>query len=163
MAKPLSTSVEVPADVETTWRLMTGPSWPQAQDAALHDGSTLVSSEPTPAGGATLVVSRLLPDGIPGFMQAFTPKDGRVTQTDVWEPASGGCRRGTWNASFPGSPGTIEGRTTIEPTATGCRWHVEGSVRVKVPLLGGRIEAFLAPLVERLVDKQGEVLVAQLS
>ena len=83
MAKPLSTSVDVPADVETTWRLLTGPAWPQAQDAALHDASTLVSAEPTPAGGATMVVSRLLPDGTIGRMAVASAVRGQGIGAEV--------------------------------------------------------------------------------
>lgn len=158
MSTTFTSTVSVPADVETTWQALTGPTWPQAQDAHLHDGSVLVSSDATPDGGAVITVSRRLPDKIPGFLQRFTPKDGRISQTDAWGPAVDGVRRGTWSASFPGSPAEIRGEMSIEPVPAGSRWTVLGSVQVKVPLVGGRIEAFVAPLLGKLVDKQGEVL-----
>lgn len=158
MSKPLSTSVELDADVETVFAALTGPSWPAALDARLKDGSTLVSAEPTPGGGLRVVQSRRLPDGIPGFLLRFAPKDGTVTQTDVWGPATGGVRVGTWEVTFPGSPGTIKGDTRVEPAGAGSRWVVTGTVTVGIPLVGGKAEGFLAPLVEKLVTKQGEVL-----
>ena len=156
--KPLSASVELPCDVETTYATLTGPWWPELMAERLHDGSALVEAAPTADGGARLVVSRRLPEGTPGFLSALLPQDGRVTQTDVWGPAGDGARRGTWSATFPGSPAALSGQTTVEPTAGGSRWTVRGSVTVKVPLVGGRAEGFLAPLVERLVQRQGEVL-----
>ena len=161
MSKPFSTTVDVPTDVEQAFAALTGPSWPAALDAALHDGSTLVEAAATGDGGARLVVSRRLPDGIPGFLAAFVPRDGRVTQTDVWGPATGGTRRGTWQVTFPGSPGEISGENVLEPAAGGTRWSVTGTVRIKVPLVGGRAESFLAPLAGRLVTRQGEVLAGE--
>ncbi len=158
MGRALSVVVDVEADVESVFAALTGPGWPQALEARLHDGSRLVSCDPTPEGGVRLVQSRLLPDGVPSFLRRFLPKDGTVTQTDTWGPAEGGLRAGTWEVSFPGSPGEVAGRTRIEPHGDGCRWVVTGTVQVSVPLLGGKAEGFLAPLVERLVGTQGEVL-----
>lgn len=162
MSKPLSTSVDVPADVETTWQALTGPSWPQAQDARLHDDSRLVSTAATPEGGAVVVVSRRLPDAIPGALKKFTPADGRVTQTDSWGPLVDGVRRGTW-AVMPASPAAIRGEMTIEPTAAGSRYTVTGTVQVRVPLVGGKLEGYVAPLIEKLVGTQAEVLRDQVS
>ena len=161
MTKPLSAGVDVPADVETVWAVLTSAAWPLALDAALRDGSRLVSAEPAPGGGLVVVTSRALPDGVPGFLRSFMPADGRVTQTDRWEPAQDGVRRGRWDVTFPGSPGVIGGDTTVTPTGTGSHWVVSGTVQIKIPLVGGKTEGFLAPLLERLVARQGEVLRGQ--
>ncbi len=158
MTKPLSASVDVPADVETTFAVLSGRTWPELMAQRLHDGSRLVEATATPDGGARLVSSRKLPDGVPGFLSAFLPADGRTTQTDVWGPAVDGVRRGTWSVTFPGSPGEVTGDNVVEPTATGARWTVTGTVRITIPLVGGRAEGFLAPLAEKLARRQGEVL-----
>lgn len=163
MSKSLSASYDLPADVETTWQLLTGDRWAPALAARLQDDSRTVRSETTPDGGAVHAVSRRLPDGIPGFLQSFVPKDGRVTQTDTWGPARDGVREGTWEAAFGGAPGEIRGTTRLEQTAGGCRWIVEGHVKVRIPLVGGKAEGFLAPLVEKLIGKQAEVLRSELA
>ncbi len=158
MSKPLHAEVEVDADVPTVFAAMTGPDWSPANDARLKDGSTQVSREELPDGGVRVVQRRNLPAGIPSFLSRFAPKDGTVTQTDVWGPEVDGVRSGTWEVAFPGSPGEIRGSTRVEPSGTGARWVVEGHVKVGVPLLGGKAEGFLAPLVEKLIGRQGEVL-----
>jgi hypothetical protein len=158
VSKPVSAAVDLPADVETVFAALSGPSWPELMAARLHDGSRLVEGGPTPDGGARLAVSRVLPDGVPGYLAPFLPHDRRTTQTDVWGPARDGVRRGTFAVTFPGSPGEISGEHVLEPAAGGTRWSVTGTVRIRVPLVGGKAEGFLAPLVERLVVKQGEVL-----
>jgi hypothetical protein len=145
-------------DVETVFRLLTDESWAQRKDDALHDGSRVVRREETPDGGVTLVVSRELPSGVPGFLERFLPKDGRVTQTDAWGPAADGSRSGTWSVDIPGAPARLGGSMRLDPTATGSRYVIDGTVEVKVPLIGGKAEGFIAGMVEKLAAKEGDVL-----
>jgi hypothetical protein len=105
-----------------------------------------------------LVVSRSLPDGVPGFLERFLPKDGRVTQTDDWGPAKGGTRSGTWRVEIPGAPAQLGGTMRLEPTPTGSRYVVDGEVKVKVPVIGGKAEGFIAGMVEKLAAKEADVL-----
>lgn len=149
---------EVPAGVEPTWQALTSERWPAALDARLRDGSELVERSVTADGGLRLVTRRTLPEGIPAVLLRFAPADGTVTQTDVWGPAADGQRRGTWSVEFVGAPGSIGGALAVEPAGDGARWVVDGQVMVRVPLVGGRAESFLAPLVEKLVATQAEVL-----
>jgi hypothetical protein len=158
MSRPVSADVAVAADVESAWRALTGPGWPVALDAALRDGSRLVGDEPTADGGMVVVVSRRLPDGVPSAVQHLLPRDGRVTQTDTWGPAVDGARSGTWSVHFAGAPGNVGGQLALTPGPGGCTWSVRGTISITVPLVGGRIEAFLAPLIEKLVVRQGQVL-----
>ena len=158
MSKPVHSEQTSTGDVQTVFRVLTDESWAQRKDDALHDGSRVVRREETADGGVTLVVSRELPDGVPGFLDRFLPKDGRVTQTDVWEPASGDHRSGTWSVEIPGAPTRLGGSMRLEPTPTGSRYVIEGTVEVKVPLIGGKAESFIAGSVERLMAKEGELL-----
>ena len=158
MSAPLSAAIDLPTDVETTWAALASPSWPALLADRLSDGSAVVRADPTPDGGAVLVTTRELPSGAPPSLQRFVPPDGRVTQTDTWGPALDGVRRGTWQVVLPGTPGQVDGDMSVEPTGTGSRFSVTGRVTVRVPLIGGKVEGTLAPLVERLVHRQGEVL-----
>ena len=162
MSRSLSAAIDLPADVETAFRLLTSEAWPQALAAQLHDESELLSAVATTDGGMQVSIRRRLPEGVPGFLKRFLPADGRVVQTDAWRPAVGGGRTGSWSVTYPGSPGELGGEAALTPAGDGCRWTVEGSVRMPVPLLGGRIEGYVAPLLEKLVLRQGEVLQAQL-
>jgi hypothetical protein len=163
MARPVSAAHDVPAGVEQAWAVLAGPQWPVALAAALSDGSELVAHEPTPDGGVRMVTRRRLPEGGPSFLRRFVPADGTVLQTDTWGPEQDGVRAGTWEVDLGGAPGAIGGRYRVEPAGTGSRWVVQGEVAVRVPLVGGRAEAFLAPLVETLLARQAEVLRAQLA
>jgi hypothetical protein len=105
-----------------------------------------------------LEVSRELPEGVPSFLSSFLPRDGRARQTDDWAAAEGGVRRGRWTAEIPGAPAAVGGTMRLEPSGTGTTYVIEGTVKVSVPIIGGKAERFLAGMVERLTEKEAEVL-----
>jgi hypothetical protein len=156
--KPVRSEHVVAADVETVFGLLSDESWARHKDDALHDGSQVVRREERPDGGVTLVLSRELPAGAPGFLERLLPKNGRVLQTDEWRASQNGVRRGTWRAEIPGAPARLGGTMRLEPTDGGTRYLVEGEVEVTVPLVGGRAESFIAGMVEKLARKEAEVL-----
>jgi hypothetical protein len=164
MSKPLHSENAIPADVEAAFAVMSTERWPQAKDATLRDGSRLVRRDETPDGGVTLVVSRELPAGIPGFLEKLLPKEGRVTQTDVWGPSEGGVRSGTWDVDMPGAPARMGGTMRLEPDgAAGCRYVVDGTIEVKVPLVGGKAEGFVVGMFDKLSAKEADALRAAVS
>lgn len=163
MSKHLSCSHDSPADVETVFAALAGQGWAPRRAEVLHDDSQMVRRDVAADGGVTLVVSRALPDGAPGFLQRFLPSDGRVVQTDAWGPDQAGIRRGTWRAHLPGAPAEIGGRMRLEPIPTGTRYTIEGEVRVKVPLIGGKAEGFVVDMICRLTDKEHDVLQGMLT
>ncbi len=160
--KQVRSEQQSPADVDTVFRTLTDQTWADIKAARFHDGSRTVRREEKPDGGVTVVVSRELPAGVPGFLQRFLPKDGRVTETFDWGPEQGGTRRGTWHVDIAGAPARLGGTMLLEPTASGSRYVVEGTVDVKVPLVGGKAESFIAEMTERLAAKEADLLRASL-
>ena len=158
MSKKFSVSYDIPADVETTYAAISGERWAEGKAAALNDGSAVVSREVGAGDAVTLVVSRKLPDGIPGFLQKFLPSDGRVTQTDSWSAAKEGVRGGTWKADTPGSPVKVGGTMRLEPAASGCRYVVEGEIKASIPLIGGKAEDVAVGMTKKLTASEAEVL-----
>ena len=158
MSKRMHAEHDIDADVDSVHALLTSERWPAAKDAALKDGSRVVRCEPTADGGAVLEVSRELPAGVPGFLERFLPQDGRVTQTDTWDPPDGDVRRGTWTVHTPGAPVTMGGTMRLEPGPQGSRYVVDGEVQVKVPVIGGKAEGFVVGMFEKLSAKEAEVM-----
>ena len=158
MSRPVHSDQQNQGDVEAAFRVLSDESWAQRKQEALRDGSRVVRREDKADGGVVLVVSRELPAGVPGFLERFLPQDGRVTQTDDWGPEQGGTRSGTWKVEIPGAPARLGGTMRLEPTPTGSRFVVDGTVEVKVPLVGGKAESFIAGMVEKLAAKEADVL-----
>jgi hypothetical protein len=158
VSKGLHSEHVIGGDVETAFAVLGSESWAEHKDAALKDGSRVVRCDRTPDGGVTLVVSRELPAGVPGFLEKLLPKEGRVTQTDTWGPAVGGVRYGTWDVDMPGAPARMGGTMRLEPSDTGARYVVDGQIEVKVPLIGGKAETFVVGMFDKLSAKEAEVL-----
>jgi hypothetical protein len=163
----VSTSVvstfESRADVATVFGILASPGWVATKAEHFEDGALLKEHEQRPDGGVQLAVSRELPGGVPGFLERFLPKDGRVVETFTWQPPAGdGTRRGTWKADIPGAPARLGGTMRLEPTAGGSRYTIEGDVKVSVPLIGGRAEAFIAQMVSKLAAKENDLLQSSL-
>lgn len=162
MTGKISVRYELPVAVETAYAALSGDGWAAAKAVSLHDDSRQVSRVVGAGGAVTLVLSRKLPDGVPGFLTAFLPADGRVTQTDSWGAASGGVRVGTWQADIPGAPAKVSGTMRLEPAAEGCCYVIEGAVQVSIPLLGGKAEKLIVAMTAKLTAKEADVLRAML-
>lgn len=158
MAGTISVRYPLPVNVETAYAAISGVEWAPAKARALNDDSTVVSRTESDGGAVTLVVSRKLPDGVPGFLQKFLPADGRVVQTDTWGPSVDGVRSGTWVADTPGSPAKVHGTMRLEPSGSGCTYVVDGTAKVSIPLIGGKAEGFVVSVTEKLTAKEIEVL-----
>ena len=158
MSKTFSVSYDIPADVETAYAAISSEGWAEAKARSLDDGSKVVSRSVAAGDAVTLVVSRKLPDGIPGFLQKFLPADGRVTQTDTWAAAAEGVRSGTWKADTPGSPVKVGGTMRLEPAGSGCTYVVEGEIKASIPLIGGKAEDVAVGMTKKLTASEADVL-----
>jgi hypothetical protein len=151
-----TTDSDVP--VEAVFAVLSGADWSSHLSAELGDDSKTVRRDVGSDGSVTLVLNRRLPSGIPGFLQKFLPADPRVVTTDVWGPPVDGARDCTWTADIAGTPTTITGTQRIEPLGDGNRHIVTGEVKVSVPLIGGKAEAFIAEAIRGLAESEVAVV-----
>ncbi|HVQ87088.1 MAG TPA: DUF2505 domain-containing protein, partial [Actinomycetes bacterium] len=102
---------------------------------------------------------RQLPmDKVPGAFKGFVG-DGRIVQVDTWhvtkaEAGSAQSLRADWKATLGTAPAKIGGIHTIEATATGSHYEIDVDVSVKVPFVGGKIEAQVRGYLENLIGKE---------
>lgn len=115
-----------------------------------HKDVTIV--EWTESAGVVRVVSkRKVPMEVPGFAKRFLNPLNTVEQTDEWQPARAkGERHGTWKVSASGVPVSVGG--TLHLVAAG-KGHtlveIIGDVSCSIPLVGGKLAAFVGADVER--------------
>ena len=163
MSTAVRSVFESSGDVDAVFGVLGSPEWVATKAERFGDGAFVKQREERPDGGLLLAVSRELPGGVPGFLERFLPKDGRVVETFEWQPPGGdGTRRGTWKADIPGAPAKLGGAMRLEPTDSGSRYTIEGDVKVSVPLVGGKAEGFIGGMVEKLAAKEHELLVTTL-
>ena len=115
-----------------------------------HQDVTIV--ERTESAGVVRVISRRkVPMEVPGFAKRFLNPLNTVEQTDEWRPATAkGERHGTWKVSASGVPVSVGGTLHLVAAGKG-RTLVEivGDVSCSIPLVGGKLAAFVGADVER--------------
>jgi len=158
VGKKIDFAYDIPGDVEAVYAALTGEDWAAHKAKAFNDESHTVSRTVGEGGAVTLVLSRGLPEGIPGFLEKFLPKGGRAQQTEAWGPAVGGVRSGTWQGEIPGAPATVGGTMALEPTSTGTRYVIRGEAKVHIPLVGGKAESFVVDMIGKLTAKEADLL-----
>lgn len=112
-----------------------------------------------PGEGARVRSSRDLPtDAIPEAFRSFVGSSLTMIQVEVWDPpAADGSRSGRLDVEVRGTPIRLTGTLRLEPAEGCCREAVEGDLKAKVPLIGGRIEQAAEPAVRAAIDVEGRV------
>lgn len=108
-------------------------------------------------GDRTVITSvRVLPtDGLPDFARTFVGDTLTLSETQDWGPAApDGTRRGTLTLAVAGAPLTLNGTLSLAPNGTGSTQHIEGDLRARVPLVGGKIENSAAPALKDAMETE---------
>ena len=92
-------------------------------------------------------------EGLPSFAKKFAGETTRAIQVEEWHDAAGGSLR----IDAPGKPTSIEGTIELLPDGAGTIEVVELEIRVKVPLIGGKLEGLVEEQVRKSMDVEHEV------
>lgn len=116
------------------------------------DSMTLESLE-VGADGAIVVctIQDLRRDILPGGIGRMLPGDTKIIRTERWQSASQGAVRGEFTISARGVPSSGSGTMLLAPvetaSAAGSSLRVRGTLEVRIPVVGDRIERYIADLV----------------
>ncbi|MCP4872327.1 MAG: DUF2505 domain-containing protein [Proteobacteria bacterium] len=97
----------------------------------------------------TMHSRRRVPLEVPRFAKKILGKENIVEQRERWEPVGDGTWRNTWSIDVQGSPISIAGSALLRPTTAGCAQDVTGRASCSVPIIGGKIAAFVAKDAEK--------------
>lgn len=134
--------------------MLATPAFREAACAAQDVVSADVTITPDAAGGMQVVVDQVQrTDDLPSFARTFAGATTRAIQRETWT----GTDRATLEIEAPGSPATIRGTIRLAPSGTGTVETVELEVKVKVPLVGGKLEKLLAERIVAGMDAEHAV------
>jgi len=120
----------------------------------------------TTNGDRTVIVSkRTMPtNGFPDFVKNLVGTALIVTETNDWGPDAGdGSREGRLTVDIGGAPIAMGGTLTLTPGGQGTVETVEGDLKARIPLLGGKIEQAAAPAIESAIKVERTVGTAWLA
>lgn len=124
------------------------------------DDATLDALEVGPDGSVAVATTQTLHrDRLPGLVTQFHRGDLCITRRENWGPVRGQKANAQVSGNIQGAPVTLGGNAVLigKSGAAGGSAHLtfHGSVEVRVPLVGGKIESFISTqLVELLTAEQ---------
>lgn len=83
---------------------------------------------------------------VPGFAKKLVPEQLTIIQTDSWDLVS---RTGTLDIQFKGVPVSIKCDMTLRDQGSACIQDLDFTLKVNVPLIGGKLEQLLADDLRR--------------
>ena len=138
--------VEFPASVEQVHSAFSDEDYWLARLAAFGGSTTLDSLIVDADGTVTVTTTQdLRHDGLPGVVAKVFPGDLKILRKETWRPIGG--RRVTRGGQCRGARGAGIGPwrgAVLAPRGNGSRLRFTGTVEVKVPLVGGKIESYIA-------------------
>jgi len=93
---------------------------------------------------------------LPGAVRKVAPGGMTIERTETWDGGGNGRYRGTVDASVGGFPGSLRGNTALRTRTGGSELLLDGTVKVSIPLLGGKIEDVIIEQVGRLLRLEAE-------
>lgn len=97
-------------------------------------------------------------DVLPGPIKKIFRGDLVIERTETWRHADSGGYDGTVSAKVKDTPGNIGGELRLVDTDDGaaCEYRVEGSAKVDLPVVGGRIESVIVDQVVGLMEREAQ-------
>ena len=88
--------------------------------------------------------------GIPGFAKKFVGDEINIVQSEDWTSPE----KGNIHVAIPGKPGEMAGTALLTEDPDGTTETVNLTVKVNIPLVGGKLESLMAELVAAGMDKE---------
>ena len=153
MATRLTHELTYDAPLAAVGEMLMDPAFREAVAEAMDVISADVQLD-RDGDGFSLVIDQLQKtDDLPGFARTFAGDSTQAIQREVWLSDT----TGNLSIEAPGKPTKIGGTITLEPAGAGTTEVVELEIKVKVPLIGGKLEKLMAEKVRSGMDREQEI------
>ena len=106
------------------------------------------------AGGMKVTIDQVqAAHGIPSFAKKFVGDEINIVQTESWSSPEAGDIRVT----IPGKPGEMSGTVRLRESAGRTTETVDLTIKVNLPLVGGKIEGLIADLLLKALKAENTV------
>ncbi len=105
------------------------------------------------AGGTVVTVDlELSADGLPSFAAKMVGDTIAIHRVETWTSPTGA----DVEVGIPGKPGEMIGTATLHESGGVTTEHVELEVRVRIPLVGAKIEKLIADMLRKALVAENE-------
>lgn len=145
MPRSFDVLFESPVSVEQVHMAFGDEDYWLARLAAFGGRRTLDSLIVDSDGTVSVVNSEDLRHGtLPGILATLYRGDLNVVSQERWKPTGDRRVSGKISVAVTGAPGSGHGAAMLAPSGSGSRLNLSGTVEFKVPVVGGKIESYIA-------------------
>lgn len=153
MATRLVHEMTYDAPVSAVAAMLSDPGFREQVCAAQRATSYTVSIEGD-ADAKTVAIEMEQPtDRVPSFAKKFVGETTTIVQAEEWSSPT----RGDVHITIPGKPGDMTGTATLVETDGGATETVDLEVKVKIPLVAGKIEELIVKLLTSALKAEQRV------
>lgn len=117
-------------------------------------GAALLEHEADAESARFRVRHGLDPATMPSVVRSFLPSDLVIERLETWGRSGDGRYTGMADVDVPGTPAVATAQMGLRDAVAGSELRVQTDVTVKVPLLGGRIEASVGEQILKLLQAE---------
>lgn len=141
--------------IERCWQMFRDPDSHVAKFEAMgHRDLEVIEQERTDTS-LRLVIERMVDVEVPGFAKKVIKPTNLLRSTDVWTDRGDGTYGGTFELETKGVPIETRGRTRLTPDgADRTSYEVTIDLKVKVPLIGGKIADFSKGIIDKQLEQE---------
>jgi hypothetical protein len=138
---------------EAVLAMLSDPAFREKVCGAMHVVRHDVAVDGSGAGMSVLVDQTQRARGIPSFAKKFVGEEIRIVQRESWQDAAGA----SLDLDIPGKPAAFHGTIALAEDGKGTVETVRGEVKVKVPLVGGKLEGLVGDLLRAALEAEQRV------
>ena len=140
------------APAAAVYAMITDPAF---QEQRAQAGSPIrAESAVAPSGsGATVSVFRQMSIDPPGFIKNFVGDSIGIQETQTWTSPT----TATLLVEILKQPGDVKGTVRLSESGGSTVVTVDAEIAVKVPLVGGKVEGYVAGILDKLLTKDEEI------
>lgn len=155
MPRSFDVTAQAPTDVAAVLAAFAEREYWLARLAAYGGDSMRLDALDVDTAGTVVVrtTQDLREDMLPAAIARMLPGDTKLMRTETWRPAADGRGHGEFTIVARGVPSSGSGTMVLESAAAGSSLRVTGTLEVRIPVLGGRIERYVAELIGKDVPQ----------
>lgn len=139
------TELAYDASPDEVYAMLSDPAFREQVAEAQEVVSVDVRITPADDGFSMVSTQEQNTEGLPSIAKKFAGDTTKVVITEEWTSHT----KGAVTITAPGKPTTAGGTVTLAPDGDGTVEIVELDVRVKVPMIGGKLEKLMVESIEK--------------
>jgi hypothetical protein len=133
--------------------MLSDPAFRDRVCEAVHGTDRAISIQGSGAGMVATIDQTQPARGIPAFATRFVGDQIQIVQRERWGTATSA----SMELEIPGKPGSFAGTIALVDSGAGTTQTVSGEVKVKVPLIGGKLEGLVGDLLRSALKAENRV------